>query len=85
SVPVSSWAYNFYYAGGHIITLTAAGAGDARAVCVERPPVVEGPEYLALTYLGPPTTGSSVWVELRVYDATDTQVAAHRATLAPPG
>ncbi|MBQ1163854.1 hypothetical protein KBZ21_38290, partial [Streptomyces sp. A73] len=37
SVPVSSWAYNFYYAGGHIITLTAAGAGDASAVCVERP------------------------------------------------
>ncbi|MBQ1166142.1 hypothetical protein KBZ21_49980, partial [Streptomyces sp. A73] len=51
SVPVSSWASNFYYAGGHIITLTAAGAGDARAVCVERPPVVEGQEYLALTYL----------------------------------
>ncbi|MBQ1166228.1 hypothetical protein KBZ21_50415, partial [Streptomyces sp. A73] len=23
--------------------------------------------------------------ELRFYDATDTQVAAHRATLAPPG
>ncbi|MBQ1167261.1 hypothetical protein KBZ21_55605, partial [Streptomyces sp. A73] len=42
SVPVSSWAYNFYYAGGPIITLTAAGAGDASAVCVERPPVVEG-------------------------------------------
>ncbi|MBQ1164293.1 hypothetical protein KBZ21_40575, partial [Streptomyces sp. A73] len=41
------------------------GAGDASAVCVERPPVVEGQEYLALTYLGPPTTGSSVWVELR--------------------
>ncbi|MBQ1164275.1 hypothetical protein KBZ21_40480, partial [Streptomyces sp. A73] len=66
-------------------TLTAAGAGDASAVCVERPPVVEGQEYLALTYLGPPTTGSAVWVELRFYDATDTQVAAHRATLAPPG
>ncbi|MBQ1163342.1 hypothetical protein KBZ21_35720, partial [Streptomyces sp. A73] len=48
-------------------------------------PVVEGQEYLALTYLGPPTTGSSVWVELRFYDATDPQVAAHRATLAPPG
>ncbi|MBQ1165834.1 hypothetical protein KBZ21_48430, partial [Streptomyces sp. A73] len=44
SVPVSSWAYNFYSAGGHIITLTAAGAGDASAVCVERPPVVEGQE-----------------------------------------
>ncbi|MGY1439638.1 hypothetical protein [Streptomyces reniochalinae] len=83
--PVAAWAADFYYAGGHQITVTATAAGDASAVTVERPPVVPGVEYLAFTYLGPPTTGSVTWVELRFYDEADAQLEAHRAPLAAPG
>ena len=83
--PVSVWAADFYGAGGCQIALTTTGAGNASALCTEQPPITPGMEYVALSYLGPPTTGSSVWVELRFYDATGTQLSAARSTLAPPG
>ncbi|MFE9337772.1 hypothetical protein [Streptomyces sp. NPDC007063] len=83
--PPSSWPADHYNAGGEQIAATAIAAGDASAECVERPPVIPGVEYVGLAYLGPPTTGSTVWVELRFYDEVDSLLEAHRSVLAPPG
>ncbi|MFE9382390.1 hypothetical protein ACFYMO_04000 [Streptomyces sp. NPDC007025] len=83
--PVSSWSASFYNAGGEQVAVTATAAGDASGECVERPPVTPGVEYVAFAYLGPATTGSATWVELRFYDETDTVLEAHRGPLAPPG
>jgi hypothetical protein len=85
TVPVTTWAIDNYFQGGHQIALTVTSSGNASALCTERPPVTPGVEYLAFAYLNPPTSGSSVWVELRFYDAAGAQLAAHRSTMAPPG
>ncbi|MFF9559306.1 hypothetical protein ACF1DY_26245 [Streptomyces albus] len=83
--PPAGWPVTAYYAGGEQITLTATAAGDASALCVERPPVTPGIEYVGVAYLGPPTTSAQCWVELRFYDSGGAQLAAHRSVLAPPG
>ena len=84
-VPVVSWSATWYYAGGHTLAVTAAAAGNAAAVTVDRPAVTPGVEYLAYAYLQPPTLSSVAWIELRFYDSNGNQIQATRATLAPPG
>ncbi|MFE0794796.1 hypothetical protein [Streptomyces mutabilis] len=84
-VPVMSWPVNWYWAGGHTLAVTAAAAGNAAAVTVDRPGVTPGVEYLAYAYLQPPTLSSTVWIELRFYDSNGNQVAATRAYLDQPG
>ncbi|MGQ4513703.1 hypothetical protein [Streptomyces sp. DW26H14] len=85
SAPAMQWAVNFYTAGGEVMGLTATASGAASALCVERPPVTPGVDYRAECYLSPPTSTSTVWLELRFYDATGTQLSATRSTLAPTG
>jgi hypothetical protein len=85
TVPMISWPVDWYYSGGEVITLTVTANGNASALCSERPPVVPGTEYVGYGYLSPPTSGSSVWVELRFYNAAGTQLSATRSTLAAPG
>ncbi|MCR8574669.1 hypothetical protein [Streptomyces sp. Isolate_219] len=83
--PVVSWSATWYYSGGQVLALTVTASGDASAVCVERPSVQPGTEYLAYAYLNPPTSASNTWVELRFYDGTGAQIQANRGTLAAPG
>lgn len=83
TAPALQWASDFYTAGGEVLALTATAAGNTSALCVERPPVTPGVDYRAECYLNPPTTGSTVWIELRFYDASGTQLTAVRSTLAP--
>ncbi|MFD7861875.1 hypothetical protein [Streptomyces sp. NPDC059783] len=83
TAPPSTWSVNWYWAGGHVLSLTATAAGNSAAVSSERPGVVPGSEYVAYAYLAPPATGSTTWIELRYYDAAGTQVAASRGQLAP--
>jgi len=81
--PMASWAVDWYWAGGHVLALTATGAGTASATTVENPTVTAGTEYWGYAYLSPPTTGSSVWLELRYFNGAGTQLSATRSTLAP--
>ncbi|WP_434744674.1 hypothetical protein [Streptomyces sp. A-14] len=82
-VPMMSWSVNWYWAGAHVLALTATGAGTASATTVENPVVTPGAEYLAFAYLAPPTTGSNCWIELRFFNGSGTQLSATRGTLAP--
>lgn len=82
SAPAVQWPVTWYYSGGAILTVTAIANGDVAARTVERPVVTEGVEYTAYCYLSPPTTGSDTWIEIRFYDATDTQLTATRGELA---
>ncbi|MFJ9985269.1 hypothetical protein ACIQUD_14775 [Streptomyces globisporus] len=82
-VPMMSWSVNWYWAGAHVLALTATGAGTASATTVENPVVTPGVEYLAFAYLAPPTTGSNCWIELRFFNGSGTQLSATRGTLAP--
>ncbi|MFF8485153.1 hypothetical protein [Streptomyces antibioticus] len=84
-LPTVGWAVDWYYSGGHILAMTVSANGNASASTVERPPVVPGTEYVGYIYLSPPTSGSTAWVELRFYDASNAQIQATRATLAAPG
>ncbi|MFI1928360.1 hypothetical protein [Streptomyces sp. NPDC020377] len=84
-VPMITWAYDWYWAGGHTMAMTATAGGNAAMRMTERPVVTPGAEYLGYIYLSPPTSGSTVWVELRFYDSGGTQIQATRSTLAPPG
>lgn len=81
--PMMSWAADWYWAGAHVLALTATGSGTASATTVENPVVTPGVEYLGYCYLSPPTTGSTTWVELRYYDGAGAQLSATRGTLAP--
>lgn len=83
--PMVPWSVDNYLAGGEEIALTVTANGDANILCVERPAVTEGVDYAAYCYLNPPTSGSSVWVELRFYDSGGSQIQATRSTLAAPG
>ena len=85
SVPMFSWPVNWYYAGGHMATMTVTASANAAMRMVDRPGVTPGTEYLGYIYLSPPTSGSTAWVELRFYDSGGTQIQATRATLAAPG
>ncbi len=84
TVPAVNWAVTAYTVGGHMMTLTAAANGNMSALCVERPAVTPGTEYMAYTYLSPPTSTSVAWLELRFYNAAGTQLSATRSTLAAP-
>ncbi|MFF0777099.1 hypothetical protein [Streptomyces sp. NPDC003720] len=85
TAPAVPWPVDWYYSGGEMLTLTVTANGNASALCVERPAVTPGVEYLAYAYLSPPTSSSSCWVEMRFYNASGAQIAATRSTLAPPG
>lgn len=83
--PAVAWAVDNYLAGGSVLAVTASANGNMAARAVDRPVVTPGVEYIAYCYLSPPTSGSAAWVELRFYDATDTQIGAKRSPLAAPG
>ncbi|MFJ9234161.1 hypothetical protein ACIRJ3_04140 [Streptomyces anulatus] len=83
--PAVSWAADFFTIGGHVWALTVTANGNASALCVERAPVVVGTDYMAVAYLNPPTPGSTLWIELRYYNASGAQISAIRSTLAAPG
>lgn len=85
TAPPVGWPVDWYYSGGETLTLTVTAAGNAAALCAERPSVEEGQEYLAYAYLNPPTSASTTWVELRFYDATGAQMSAARGVLAASG
>ncbi|MDX2757918.1 hypothetical protein [Streptomyces europaeiscabiei] len=85
TAPVVSWPEYWYYAGGEVLTLTVTSNGNASALCVERPAVEPGTEYLGYAYINPPTSGSSCWIELRFYNGAGTQIQATRSVLAAPG
>ena len=80
--PPTTWPVDWYYAGGHVLTLTANAAGNAAARSVESPAVTPGVEYVAYAYLSPPTTAAATWIELRYYDTGGTQIQVTRSTLA---
>ncbi|MFE2048017.1 hypothetical protein ACFXAS_05880 [Streptomyces sp. NPDC059459] len=84
-VPVASWSVDWYWAGGHTLAVTATAAGNAAVRSVDRPAVTPGAEYLAYSYLQPPTMASATWIELRFYDSNGNQIQATRAALAAPG
>lgn len=85
TAPMLSWPVDWYYSGGEQLTLTVTANGNASALCTERPAVTPGVEYFGYAYLNPPTSGSSCWVELRFYDASNAQIQATRSVLAAPG
>ncbi|MFI6032946.1 hypothetical protein ACIBBD_01950 [Streptomyces sp. NPDC051315] len=85
SVPPLDWGVTWYYAGGPVVAMTATAGGNAVMRTTARPAVTPGTEYLGWIYLSPPTSASTVWVELRFYDSGGTQIQATRSTLAPPG
>ncbi|MFH9765208.1 hypothetical protein ACH4N4_30255 [Streptomyces microflavus] len=84
-VPMVQFAVGFYLGGGHMLAATVTANGDAAVRVAEKPAATAGVEYVAYAYLTPPTSGSTVWVELRFYDAADVQLQATRANLAAPG
>lgn len=85
TVPALAWPVDWYYAGGHMATMTVTASANAAMRLVDRAPVTPGSEYLGNIYLSPPTSGSTAWIELRFYDAGGSQVQATRAVLAAPG
>ena len=85
TVPPVQWPVDYYTGGGHQLTLTTTGAGNASALCTERPSVVPGTDYVAYCHLNPPTLAAATWVELRYYDAASNQIAVHRGPLAASG
>lgn len=85
SVPMVQFPVNFYLGGGHMLAATVTATGNASVKTVEEPAATAGVEYVGYCYLSPPTAGSTVWVELRFYDAADVQLQATRANLAAPG
>jgi hypothetical protein len=85
TVPAITWAVTAYAVGGHMLTATAVANGNMSVLGVERPVVTPGGEYLAYTYLSPPTAASAAWIELRFYDAGGSQLSATRGPLAAPG
>ncbi|MER7794910.1 hypothetical protein [Streptomyces sp. NPDC097640] len=83
--PPVSWAVTNYWAGGHVIAMTATANGNASMRSTDRPDATPGVEYVAHAYLNPPTAASTTWVELRFYDSGGTQIQATRGVLAAPG
>lgn len=84
-VPMLQWSVDYYLAGGHMLAATVTANGNASVKTVEKPSATAGVEYLGYAYLNPPTAGSTCWVELRFYDASDVQLQATRANLSAPG
>lgn len=84
TAPMTSWPVDFYLGGAHFLALTVTANGNASVKTTEKPAATPGVEYQAYAYLNPPTAGSTVWVELRFYDASDVQLQATRANLSAP-
>ncbi|MGV9888395.1 hypothetical protein [Streptomyces sp. NPDC003395] len=84
-VPVTTWPVDWYWAGGHMLAVTASAGGNMAARTVDQPVVTPGTEYLAFAYLQPPTSSSTAWIELRFYDSGGGQLQATRSVLAAPG
>ncbi|MGW2010841.1 hypothetical protein [Streptomyces nigrescens] len=84
TVPAITWAVDAYPVGGHMLTVTAVANGNVAILGTERPVVTPGAEYLAYTYLSPPTAAITSWIEIRFYDAGGTQLSATRGPLAAP-
>lgn len=82
TAPALPWSWDFLLAGGHVMTLTATDAGDTSMAVAERVHAQPGHEYLAYAYLGPPTTASTAWLELRFHDEGGNLLQATRGTLA---
>ncbi|MFF5285181.1 hypothetical protein [Streptomyces sp. NPDC013171] len=86
TVPTTSWAVDYYLAGGHVLAVTVTAAGNASVRTAEQATATAGRQYLGYCYINPPTSSSSCWVELRFYDASSTLIGSPtRATLAAPG
>jgi len=85
TVPPVGWSATNYIAGGHVATMTVTANGDAEFRSIDLPTVTPGQEYLAYTYLNPPSVGSTAWIELRFYDSSLAQIQATRSVLAEPG
>lgn len=83
--PMVSWPVDYYLAGGQVLALTVTANGNAAAKVTEKPAATAGVEYMGRCYLSPPTSGSTVWVELRFYTAADVLLTATRSNLAAPG
>ncbi|MEU4256260.1 hypothetical protein AB0B42_00730 [Streptomyces fradiae] len=82
SVPVFTWAVDFYLGGGHTLAMQVTASGNASVRTVERPAAEPGHEYFGYVYLSPPTGPSSnCWVEMRFYDGAGVQLSATRSTL----
>jgi len=85
TAPVTTWAADFYLAGGQVATMTVTANGNADFRSTDLPTVTPGQEYLAYAYLNPPTAGSTAWIELRFYDDTFAQIQATQSVLSAPG
>ncbi|MFE3326902.1 hypothetical protein [Streptomyces sp. NPDC059176] len=85
TAPMAQWPVDWYWAGGAMLTATVTANGNASVKTVEKPAATAGVEYQGYAYLNPPTAGSTCWVELRFYDASDVQLSATRANLSAPG
>ncbi|MCP3820059.1 hypothetical protein NLX86_18760 [Streptomyces sp. A3M-1-3] len=85
AVPMFQWPVDYYLAGGHMLAMTVTANGDAWTRSTDWPEATPGVEYMGYCYLNPPTSGSTVWVELRFHDAGGAQLAATRSILAAPG
>ncbi|MCY0962614.1 hypothetical protein [Streptomyces sp. H27-H5] len=83
--PMVSWPVDSYLAGGQVLAITVTANGNAAAKVTETPAATAGTEYIGYCYLNPPTSGSTVWVELRFYTAANSLLSATRSNLAAPG
>lgn len=83
--PATTWAVDWYLAGGEMLAMSVTANGNASLLAVTRSSVTPGTEYLAYAYLQPPTSGSTAWIELRFYTLAGSQISATRSTLAAPG
>ncbi|KOU41251.1 hypothetical protein ADK55_29090 [Streptomyces sp. WM4235] len=83
--PMVSWPVDNYLVGGQTLAITVTANGNAAAKVSETPSATAGTEYIGYCYLNPPTSGSTVWVELRFYTAANSLLSATRSNLAAPG
>ncbi|MFE5853534.1 hypothetical protein ACFQ61_10020 [Streptomyces sp. NPDC056500] len=84
--PAVTWEVDNYTAGGNTLAMTVTANGNASVRTSERPAASAGTEYVGYCYLSPPTGPSSnAWVELRWYNAANSQIGTDRAVLNAPG
>ena len=83
--PAVQWPVAWYYAGGHVLSVTAVAAGNMAASCIERAAVTPGTEYGAYAYLSPPVLASQAWIEIRYFDSNNNQISVSRGPLAAVG
>lgn len=85
TAPATAWTVAFYHAGGHMLSLTAAAAGNMSATIGSPVPCTPGTEYVFFGHIAPPVTGTKTWFELRFLDAAGTLIKAVRTILDAPG